>query len=250
MHLDEGRLASGEIETLERAIVASVAPSRVVEIGGWLVPLDDGAIGRAKSAVPLAHHADPAAIPEIEAAYAEAGLPPAFRLAETPGLAAARDELVRRGYLPHTPTIMKLGTADGLAALSDDPAELLGAPDEAWIAAFTGEGFDPQEGASRVRNLTRAPDVLFAAVREGPRTTAVGVVSFGGGWAGVHGMRTAPDRRKQGLASRVLAAHGRAALARGIDRAALQVKEDNPARSLYRVAGFSYAWRYEYWARG
>ncbi|MDB5476966.1 MAG: acetyltransferase, family [Phenylobacterium sp.] len=242
-------LSPSDIESLEREIVASVAPDRLVQIGDWLVPLDDGAIGRAKSAVPLVHDAGPAAIAEIEAAYAEAGLPPAFRLADVPGLTAARDALTRRGYAPHTPTVMKTGTAAGLAALSDDPAELLAQPDAAWLAAFTGQGFDPQEGERRVRNLTRSPDVLFAAVREGDRTTAVGVVSFGGGWAGVHGMRTAPDRRNQGLASRVLAAHGRAALARGVDRAALQVKEDNPARSLYRAAGFSYAWRYEYWAR-
>jgi GNAT superfamily N-acetyltransferase len=238
-----------DIAGLERAIVASVAPQRTVEIDGWLVPLDDGAIGRAKSAVPLRHDADAAAIPAIEAAYAEAGLPPAFRLAETAGLAAAREALVRRGYTAHTPTIMKLGSAAGLAALSDEPAELLETPDAAWIAAFTGEGFDPQEGAARVRNLARSPQAMFAAVREAGRVTAVGVVSLNDGWAGVHGMRTAPDRRRQGQAARVLAALGRAAQARGIERAVLQVKEDNPARSLYRAAGFAYAWRYAYWAR-
>ena len=61
--------------------------------------------------------------------------------------------------------------------------------------------------------------------------------------------RTAPDRRKEGLASRVLATLGRAAATRGVERVVLQVKEDNPARSLYRKAGFELAWRYQYWAR-
>jgi len=74
-------------------------------------------------------------------------------------------------------------------------------------------------------------------------------VSFGRGWAGVHGMRTAPDRRRQGLAGRVLAAFGQASLARGVDRVALQVTEPNPARSLYRKAGLTAVWRYHYWRK-
>jgi GNAT superfamily N-acetyltransferase len=241
-------IAPADIEDLERAIVAAVAPEQVVEMGGWLVPLDDGAIGRAKSAVPLAHAADADAIADVEQIYRAMRLPPAFRLAETDGLVGARDELRRRGYVPQTPTIMKLGTAAGLAGMSEAPAQLLAAPDAGWVAAFTGDGFDPDEGAQRVRNLTRSPDVLFGAVREGERTIAVGVVSFGRGWAGIHGMRTAPDQRRRGHAARILAAFGRAAAARGIERAVLQVVEDNPARSLYRAAGFTQAWRYCYWS--
>ena len=81
------------------------------------------------------------------------------------------------------------------------------------------------------------------------RTAAVGVVSFGDGWAGIHGMRTAPDARGRGYASRILASFGRAAASRGVERAFLQVKEDNPARRLYRKAGFEKAWRYSYWAK-
>lgn len=242
-------LAPTDIAALERSIVASVGPERVLEIGDWLAPLDDGAIGRAKSAVPLVHTADFEAIDRIEQAYEAAGLPPAFRVAETEGLQPIIVALLARGYSPNTPTVMKLGTSAGLAALSDRPAALSDRPDAAWIACFAGEGFDPEEGAQRVRNLTRSPDVLFAAVREGERAVAVGVVSFGHGWAGIHGMRTAPDQRRKGHASRVLAAIGRAAQARGIERACLQVQEPNPARSLYRQAGFTALWRYAYWSR-
>lgn len=230
--------------------MAAVAPSRIAEHAGWLVPLDDGAIGRAKSAVPLDHGLGAAAVGDIVRLYSEAGLPPAFRLAETAALAPVADALRAHGLAPHTPTMMKTGTAAGLAGLSDDLAELLGAPDDAWAGCFTGEGFDPEEGAQRVRNLTRSPDALYAAVRVGARTVAVGVVTFGHGWAGVHGMRTAPDARRKGHAARILAAFGRAAAARGIGRVVLQVTEDNPARILYRAAGFTPAWRYHYWSRG
>jgi GNAT superfamily N-acetyltransferase len=244
----EGRRPA-DIEALERSIVESVAPDRMLEIGGWLAPLDAGPIGRAKSAVPLSHHADAGAITKIEAAYLEAGLPPAFRLAETPGLTAARDELQRLGYAPHKPTILKFGAPEGLMALSDAPAELMKTPDSAWTTCFSGEGFDPGEAAGRVRNLARSPDVLLAAVREDGRIAAVGVVTFGRGWAGVHGMRTAPDARRRGHASRVLSALGHAAAERGVSRVVLQVVEDNPARRLYRAAGFTYGWRYHYWER-
>lgn len=242
-------LTPGDIESLERSVVAAVAPERVVEIAGWLVPLDAGPIGRAKSAVPLRHDADPDAVADVEQIYLAMRLPPAFRLAETPGLGPVAAELTRRGYVAGTPTIMKTGTAAGLAALSDHPAELLAAPDAAWAACFTGEGFDPQEGAARVRNLARSPDALYAAIRDGGRTLACGVVTFNHGWVGVHGMRTAPDARRRGLAGRVLAAFGRAAADRGIDRVVLQVTEENPARGLYRSAGLSPVWRYHYWTR-
>ncbi|MFC3069825.1 GNAT family N-acetyltransferase [Phenylobacterium soli] len=242
-------LSAAEIESLERSVVAAVAPERVVEMAGWLVPLDAGPIGRAKSAAPLVHDADPEAVADVEQIYGAIRLPPAFRLAETPGLAPVRDELIRRGYRAETPTIMKTGSAAGLTTLSDRPAELLAAPDEAWAACFTGEGFDPEEGAARVRNLARSPDALFGAVREGDRTVACGVVTFNHGWIGVHGMRTAPDARRQGLAGRILAAFGREAQGRGIDRVVLQVTEENPARSLYRSAGLNPVWRYHYWTR-
>ncbi|MDB5494304.1 MAG: acetyltransferase, family, partial [Phenylobacterium sp.] len=117
-----------DIESLERSIVAAVAPQRVVEIAGWLVPLDDGPIGRAKSAVPLAHAADPDAVADIEQVYQAARLPPAFRLAETDSLADLRNELKRRGYVARTPTLMKTGTAAGLVALAGAAAEILNTP--------------------------------------------------------------------------------------------------------------------------
>ena len=88
------------IEAIERATLAAVAPREVLEIEGWLVGLDPGTIRRAASAVPLAHDLprDPAVIDAIEAAYAERGLKPAFRIADADGLAGVRAELERRGY--------------------------------------------------------------------------------------------------------------------------------------------------------
>ena len=199
-----------DIDSLERATVAGVAPAKVVEIGGWLVPLDDGAIGRAKSAVPLRHDLDASALSEIEAAYWTEGLTPAFRVADKPGLRVVRDALATRGYVTDKPTVVEIGDVDRLARLRDTPGDLLSEPDEAWGAVFLGEGFDPEDGASRVAALTRSPDAMYGFVREDGRTVAVGCVTFGYGWAGIHGMRTDVECRGRGLASQVLAALGRA----------------------------------------
>lgn len=242
-------MGPADIESLERATVEGVAPAKVLEIGGWLVPLDDGAIGRAKSAVPLRHDLDASALSDIEAAYWTEGLSPAFRVAEGPGLQAVRDALAQRGYVGGKPTVVKVGDVERLAALRDKPGDLMAQPDEAWGAVFLGEGFDPEDGAGRVAALSRSPDALYGAAREDGRTVAVGCVTFGHGWAGIHGMRTDVRRRGRGLASTVLAALGRAIQDRGIDRVFLQVEEGNDARSLYRKAGFQEAWRYRYWTR-
>lgn len=236
-----------EIEALERDTVAAVAPPQVLEIGGWLVPLDNGAIGRAKSAVPLGHDIGPGAVATIAAAYRERGLEPGFRIADLLPLEAVHDELARLGFTPRQPTIFKTGNVAELAALSKVSANILAAPDAAWGEVFLGEGFDAAEGAHRIAALTRSPGAIYGAAGEGDQTHAVGVMSFGATWAGIHGMRTAPAHRGKGYASAILAALGRVALARGVERVFLQVEEANPARRIYRRAGFSQIWRYHYW---
>ena len=238
-----------DVEAIERATVAAVAPPKVLEIDGWLAPLDDGTIGRARSAVPLSHAASSDPIGPIEAAYWAHGLTPAFRIAEAPGLARVREALTERGYLGARPSLMKVGEAARLAAFRDPPAELMAAPDAGWASVFLGEGFDPVDGAHRVAALSRSLGAVYAAVRENGRTVAVGAASFGHGWGGVHGMRTAGDRRGRGLAGQILTALVQAMVAGGFNNVCLQVEENNPARALYRKAGFTEAWRYRYWNR-
>jgi GNAT superfamily N-acetyltransferase len=238
---------AAEIAALERDTVNAVAPPEVVEIGGWRAPFDNGTIGRAKSAVPLSHDIGPEAIGEIVTAYLDRGLKPAFRIADAPGLGAVTDELARRGFAPQQPTIFKTGSTAAMARLSDGPALLLSEPSEAWSAVFLGDGFDRNDSVHRIAALTRSPDAVYGAAGEGADIQAVGVMSFGASWAGVHGMRTAPAHRGKGLASRILATLGAAAQARGVERVFLQVEEANPARRIYRAAGFVQAWRYHYW---
>jgi len=246
-------LSDADIEAIERATLSALAPRLLHEDDGWLIALDDGVTGRANSVtvLRLGERALAAKVTEVEASYRAEGLEPQFRLAERGELDPLRALLLDRGYQRLKPTSVQIAdAATVLDRLKDTPGQIDPAPDATWLSVFTGEGFDPKDGASRVRIWSRAQDAAYASVREDGRAMAIGAISFGFGWAGVHGMRTVGARRGEGLARRVLAALAGAALARGVVRVFLQVEHDNPAAwTLYRRAGFLPAWDYAYWRR-
>lgn len=241
-----------DIEALERATVAAVSPQALEEMPGWLLPFDSGTVGRARSAVPLAHDApDAKSIDAIEARYAMRALPVMWRLPHVPAFDAFAKQLQGRGYGAGKPTHVQVAEVASVMKVSPGPfAQTATQPDSAWAAVFVGEGFDPVDGASRVATLSRAPGALFASIREGGETVAAGMGGFSHDWASVHGMRTAQRCRGRGLAGRVLATLAQAARSRGIERIFLQVEASNPsALALYRRAGFTTAWTYSYWKK-
>ena len=249
-------LTAADIEAIERATLAAVAPQEVDEIPGWLLPFDAGTVGRAHSAVPLRHDANIALadIATIVARYRAHGLPPSLRIAAVPALAHLEAALVEQGLKATQPTLTCVArVADVLdATRAIAPAEVSLSPSEAWGQVYLGEGFDPLDGASRVRSLSRATDSLYAhSVDSNSIQTpvvATGVGSYGHGWFGIHGMRTLGAHRKQGHASRILRALALQAQARAMDWAYLQVDETNLAAwRLYESLGFTLVWRYVYW---
>lgn len=245
-------MISADIESLERATLAAVAPEAMEEIPGWLLPFDHGTVGRAKSAVPLAHtRPDPAALREIEVRYALRGLPAVLRIPVAETYRDFHEELVRRGYTSAKPTQVLTAATAVVRQVSGGPeAEIDAQPDDGWASVFLGEGFDPADGAGRVRALSRASGSLYASVREQGVTVAVGAAAFGHGWASVHGMRTARSCRGRGLAGRVLGSLAAAAMLEGHERMFLQVEAQNAAaQALYRRAGFEPAWTYAYWRK-
>jgi GNAT superfamily N-acetyltransferase len=201
--------------------------------------------------VPLSHDA-PALAPldDILARYSARGLAPAFRIPDVPAFAEASAALAQRGLHAVQPTqVLVARASDVLERAATPHASVRSAPDAAWTAIYTSQGFDAADGAHRVRLFTRAAGSLFADVRdEGGTALAAGVVALDHAWAGVHGMRTAANHRRQGLASRVLGALAAAARQRGFERMLLQVEADNEsAQSVYRRHGFVTAWTYRYW---
>jgi N-acetylglutamate synthase len=239
-----------QIEAIERATVHAVSPDAQAEIPGWILTFDAGTVGRARSAVPLAHSAPaPSVLQDIEAAYARRNLPVMLRLPAIPSFDSFRSMLAARGYREETVSEVQTASASKVRAISDAGAvEVFDSPTPDWASVFLGEGFDPVDGASRVNKLGRATGSLFALVRDGDRPVAAGAAAFSHGWASVHGMRTAQDRRGRGLAGSVLATLAGAAIERGYDRLFLQVATENAgAKSLYGRAGFALVWTYSYW---
>jgi predicted GNAT family acetyltransferase len=239
-----------DIESIERATVAAVAPREVEELPGWLVAYDSVTVNRARSAVPLRHHRpDHDAVGNIFAGYRMRGIAPNFRVPEMPSMMQIEHELQHLRLTSQQPTQVMVAAAEVVArAAPAHGVHIAAAPDSAWAAVFLGEGFDPVDGASRVATLTRAPGSLFASVRKDGQAIAGGVLAIGHGWASIHGMRTALAHRGNGLATRVLAALAREAIARGHPRLVLQVEVANDiATRIYRRCGFRRAWTYAYW---
>ena len=241
-----------DIASLERATLDAVAPPEVQQLQDWLLPLDRSTIGRAKSAVPLRHqglNADTLAT--IEAAYLDWGIDARFRVADVPGLHNIHQRLRTMGYAPDQPTLVQVGT---VSALRDLPATAEAAvdarPSARWAAVYTAPGFDSVDGAHRVQALSRSAHAVYASVYRDGQSLAAGTASLSQGWASIHGMRTVPSARGQGLASQILRGLAGVAAQRGVDRVFLQVEEDNAAaQALYARAGFQTVWRYHYWRK-
>ena len=172
-----------DIEGMERATLAAVPPQAQEEIDGWLVALDDGTVGRAHSAAPLAHVAPIAdSVAAVEERYARFGRPAVFRLPDVPAFGAMQEQLQRRGYRAGKPTLVQVARLrDVIEPSRPLPVRLAQSPAAGWEQVFLGEGFDPVDGASRLAILRRARDSVFASIERDGATVAVGSACFSRG---------------------------------------------------------------------
>ena len=241
-----------DIASIERATLDAVCPAEVHEIPGWLLPFDPLPVGRARSAVPLAHMPlSPAELLPIEAYYQQRDRPTVFRLPESLISPEIGNALQAMDYVGTQAVLVQVAELAGLLRLAPpDAATLSATPSAAWASVYTADGFDPVDGANRVQLLSRSRHVVYACVSEGGQALAAGTGSISQGWLSIHGMRTAPGAQGRGLASRILAGLAAHAAAQGVHRVFLQVEDDNSvAQGLYRKAGFATAWRYHYWRK-
>ena len=83
------------------------------------------------------------------------------------------------------------------------------------------------------------------------QVAGIGLGVLDRGWLGIFGMGTAPQHRRQGIATDVVWALRARAAERGIERAYLQVEVDNaPAIDLYQDVGFERSHGYHYRSEG
>lgn len=241
-----------DVESLERATLDAVAPDSVESIKGWLLPFDTTTIGRAISAVPLQHdNLDPVAIAEIESIYAHRGYKAQFRVADVVGLNRVHGALRQHGYTPQQATLTMVGgIRDWRQKCNNWTVQLTQKPSHEWMKVYLTEGFDPVDGANRVKALSRSVHMVYASICDQVSPIAAGAASFSQDWAGLHGLRTAEHRRNKGCARALIAALGESVVERGMNRCYLQVEETNtPAIFLYSRLGFQTAWRYHYWRK-
>lgn len=93
-----------------------------------------------------------------------------------------------------------------------------------------------------------APPAGFALLRDGAVPIAVGLAVRDESWMGLFEINVAAAYRRRGLGRRLSSALLQWGAAAGVERAYLQVVRDNqPARVLYRSLGFKPA--YSYWYR-
>ncbi|MFD5543552.1 GNAT family N-acetyltransferase [Streptomyces sp. NPDC127079] len=219
-------------------------PVESERLGEWELRAAAGFTRRANSVLPLGDPGLPldAALDAVRRWYGERGLPAYVQTAT--GAEGTQEvlcaELERRGWVREVSAELWTG---GLAPVADRAAGaavvLSRTADEAWLARYQRKGVS--EVALEV--LGAGPSVWFATVpgeAAGDAPAAIGRCVVDGRWAGFAAVEVDPRLRRRGLATEVMAALARRALAEGASAAWLQVETENAgARALYGRLGFT-----------
>ncbi|GGV55643.1 GNAT family N-acetyltransferase [Streptomyces pilosus] len=231
-------------EELARVSARAWRPVESERLGEWELRAAKAFTRRANSVLPLGDPGVPLdeALTAVRGWYGARGLPAYVQTATgaqgTQELLCA--ELEARGWVREVTAELWVGPLAPVADLGGEPSEVVLSreADEAWLARYRRKGVS--EVALRV--LSGGPSVWFATVPgdDADVPAAIGRCVVDGRWAGFAAVEVDPARRRQGLATTVMAALARRALDEGASAAWLQVEEDNAgARALYAHMGFA-----------
>ncbi|MGW4037997.1 GNAT family N-acetyltransferase [Streptomyces sp. NPDC004778] len=267
VHIVESSLVAGKVvpaaPTRRRGPAASFQELAAVTARAWQ-PVESEALGdwrlraaggftrRANSALPLGDPGLPLgeAFGRVRRWYEARGLPAYVQTATgaegTQELLCA--ELEEHGWRREVSAEVRIAA---LTPVGDREAEvsavrLTREPDAAWLARY--QRFSTP-GPHVLPVLGGGPSVWFATVPgSGDAPDAIGRCVVDGRWAGFMAVEVAPEQRRRGLATTVMAALARRALDEGASAAWLQVEEDNEgARALYDGMGFTGHHRYHHY---
>ncbi|WP_031483905.1 GNAT family N-acetyltransferase [Streptomyces bicolor] len=230
-------------EELAHVATRAWRPLESERLGEWELRAASGFTRRANSALPLGDPGLPlpAALDAVRRWYGDRGLPAYVQTAT--GAAGTQEllcaELDRLGWVREVSAEMWIGALAPVADRAEDAGVVLSREaDEAWLGRYQRKGVS--EVALKV--LASGPSVWFATVpgAAGDAPAAIGRCVVDGRWAGFAAVEVDPALRRQGLATRVMAALARRALDEGASAAWLQVETENAgARGLYAGLGFA-----------
>ncbi|WP_345208090.1 GNAT family N-acetyltransferase [Fodinibacter luteus] len=246
------------VEGLQRVMVEAWPAVETARLGDWLLRASGGFTHRANSVVTVGSPGMPVpdALDAVERWYAARGLPPDVTVA-VPLEADVHDdpvavEALARGWAPRVPTLTLTAPTRLLAhhPRPDRPGgphrvgdvqgvEVGGELTPQWFEAFRSYRTVDDEAVARAV-LTGSPAQVFATARdEGGRVVGIGRLAVAAAWGGVAAMWVAPDARRRGVASAVLAALAGAAGRAGAASVHLQTDSDNTAAlRLFEGHGF------------
>jgi N-acetylglutamate synthase len=222
-------------------------------LGEWTLRASRGFTSRANSVLPLG---DPgpgldAALERVRHWYAARDLPAMVQVTtgdvdDDHALAVALDE---RGWTAERHAVLRTGALAPLADRAPDPRVRVGRElDEEWLRAY-GRA-DGAVGEAALQVLRGGPSVWFATVPGEPGEpgpAAIGRCVVEARWAGFAAVEVAPEHRRRGLATAVMAGLARHALREGASAAYLQVEPGNAAAfALYDRLGFADHHGYHY----
>ncbi|MET8974579.1 GNAT family N-acetyltransferase [Streptomyces sp. NPDC004539] len=230
-------------EELSRVAARSWLPVESATLGGWELRAAGGFTRRANSVLPLGDPGMPLdeALAAVRAWYGERGLPAYVQVGDGEALCG---ELEARGWVREVTARVMVGAP---ARVADREAgvgvSLAREADAGWLGRYQRKGV----GEVALRVLGSGASVWFATVpgadgsgAEGSGPAAIGRCVVDGRWAGFSAVEVDPGRRREGLATEVMAALARQALTEGASAAWLQVEADNEgALALYDRLGFT-----------
>ncbi|MGW7520682.1 GNAT family N-acetyltransferase [Streptomyces sp. NPDC054796] len=250
-------IPSAGVRELQETAARGWPATETERLGEWTLRAADGFTSRANSVLPLGSPGVPLdeAIDLAVRWYGTRGLAP--RVQVTTGAADADEllaaELEERGWSAERHAVFCVGALAPLADREPDARiRLTREPGAGWLSAYRRTG--GLEG-SAPKVLTGGPSVWFATAggedrsegEEGAPPAAIGRCVVDGRWAGFAALEVRPERRREGLATGMMAELARRALEEGASAAYLQVEAGNTAaRTLYDGLGFADHHAYHY----
>jgi GNAT superfamily N-acetyltransferase len=241
------------VARLERAMLTSWPSLSVVYDGDWVVRLADGYTKRANSVTCLGGDDTDLdrRIDRVTGIYSERDQPTIFRLSPL-APPALDDALADRGWRWFDETIVMTTSLDDLGAdpfSTDGDVKIDKAPDEAWLRSCDRiDGSAPKHLVTLSTMIERlVPPAGFGRINGTDGIDALALVVVDGDHAGAFEVLTKPEKRRQGLARRLLSALYAWSADQGAKTAWLSVLVHNcPAVQLYQSLGFSEVYRYHH----